>query len=167
MKYKGKLVSFSVKSRKAKLTGVVLDYNSNWTLIKRSCDYTLDGFTIFRNLNVEHYYGEFEIRANKILKLKGYDYKTEPKIPIDSLEEIINYINIHHQLIQVDTKDGYAFDVVKLKKYTGKRYLLDELMPNGKWRDEMDFAENIFRVISFDNDYLNSIKLITKFKKQQ
>ncbi|MGN6435013.1 MAG: hypothetical protein ACTHMM_00710 [Agriterribacter sp.] len=166
MNIKGKYISFTIKGRKDKIRGIVLNLNKDWTLIKTCIDYTVDGYTIFRNINVKHEYGEFERRANKILLLKKYDYRKEPRIPIDSLPEIIAYIDKHHKLIQVDTKDGKAFDVLKLKYIENNIYFLDELLTNAKWRDVMEFKENIFRIISFDNDYLNSLKLITKFKKK-
>ncbi len=165
MKFKGKYCSFNIKGRKDKISGIVLNWNDSWTLIRTCVDYRIDGYTIFKNENVEFEINEFEQRADKILKLKKYNYKTEPKIKINSLLEIIRYIDKNHKLIQVDTKDGKAFDVVKFKHFENDIYFLDEILADGKLRDVLEFKEKIFRVISFDNDYLNSLKLITKFRK--
>ena len=89
----GKLYSFKFPRRKSEIRGVVLDYNKEWTLIKCINDYRTDGFTIFKNDKVEASQGEFEKLALKILKLKGYSPLKEPKIPIDTLDSILSYIN--------------------------------------------------------------------------
>jgi hypothetical protein len=159
----GKVITFKFKGRKDNITGVVLNYNDTWTLVKRCVDYSLDGYTIFKNENVQYLTGEYEKRVTKILKLKKYSAAKERSIPINSLDDILPFIDKKYKLIQVDTKDGAAFDVVK---YTGKKgdyYLLNELMPDAKWRDKLTFKEKVFRCISFDNNYLNSLALITKF----
>jgi hypothetical protein len=165
MNYKGRFLSFKIKGRKSKISGVVLNWNKDWTLIRRCIDYSVDGYSIIRNKNLTFFYEEYEQRANKILKIKNYNYKSEPKIPIDNLLNIIKYIDKNYKIIQVDTKDGEAFDLLKFKYFENMTFYFDELLANGKWRDVMKFKENVFRVITFDTDYSNSLSLITKIKK--
>jgi hypothetical protein len=165
MKYKGRFLSFKIKGRKSKISGVVLDWNDEWTLIRRCIDYSVDGYSIIRNKNLTFFYEEFEQRANKILKIKKYNYKSEPKIPIDNLLKIVTYVDKNYKIIQVDTKDGEAFDLLKFKYFENMTFYLDELLANGKWRDVMEFKEDIFGVITFDTDYSNSLSLITNIKK--
>ena len=99
----------------------------------------------------------------KILTLKNYNYLDEPIIPITDLDCILEYISKKHILFSLDVKDGDAFDVLKFRNKTRGKYNLDELMPNGNFRDMLCFSKTVFRVIGFDNDYLNSLKLITNF----
>lgn len=159
----GRFFTFKFKGRKDNISGVVLAYNQSMTLIRRCHDYMLDGYTIFKNEKVEHYYGEYEKRAAKILKLKKYSINKEPIIPIDKLETIFNYITEKYKLIQLDTRKGDASDVVSYLNKDGNLYVFDELMTNAKWRYKLRLPEKECRFISFDNDYLNSLKLITKF----
>jgi hypothetical protein len=161
----GKFLTFKFIGRKDNISGIVLDYNDNWTLLRDcSWDYQLDGYTIFKNDRVEYLYGDFEKRATKILKLKGYNFKKEPKIPIDNLASIFNFISKKYKLIQLDTRKGDACDVVSYLGEDNSLYLFDELTTNAKWRYKLKLPEKECRFISFDNDYLNSLKLITKFK---
>lgn len=160
----GKLYSFKFPKRKSEIQGIVLDYNDEWTLIKRTNDYSTDGFTIFKNDKVEAIQGEYEKFATKILKAKNYSHSKEPKIPIDTLESILSYADKKYNLIQLDTSDGEAFDVVKFQGTENGFYLFDELTTRAKWRYKLKLPAKEIKYISFGNDYLNSLKLVTKFR---
>ncbi|MFL5741492.1 MAG: hypothetical protein ACJ75B_14805 [Flavisolibacter sp.] len=146
---------------------IVLDYNDEWTLIKRTYDYITDGFTIFKNDKVEVIYGEYEKFAAKILKLKSYSPTKEPKIPIDNLESILSYTDKKYRIIQLDTNDGEAFDVVKYLGFRNDLYLFDELTTRAKWRYKLKLPAKEIKYIGFDNNYLNSLKLVVKFKAKR
>jgi hypothetical protein len=160
----GKYVTFKFTGRKYDITGVVLDYNEDWTLIRACTDYCPDGFTIFKNEKVEYNFGDKERMATRILKLKQYSYKNDPKIDLKSLDEILSSIDKKYALIQIDTRKGDASDVVKYLGQEDSLYLFDELTTTAKWRYRLRLPEKECRFISFDNDYLNSLKLVTKFK---
>ena len=160
----GKYFTFKFVGRKYDISGVVLDYNDEWTYIRTVEDYSPNGFTIFKNKKVEYYYGENEKMATKILKLKNYIYKNEPSIALSSLDQILNSIDNKYGLIQLDTQKGDASDVVKYLKQVDSLYLFDELTTLAKWRYKLKLQEKECRFICFDNDYLNSLKLVTKFK---
>jgi hypothetical protein len=160
----GKFLTFIFNGDKSNISGIVLSYNDDWTLIRRCNDYLIDGYVIIRNNTYSKYVqGEYELRAMKILTLKKYDYLNEPVIPISNLDNIIEYISKKHILFSLDVKDGDAFDVLKFKNKINEKYNLDELMPNGNFRNLLCFSKTVFRVISFDTDYMNSLKLITNF----
>jgi len=161
----GKYLTFKFVGRKYDISGVVLNYNDNWTLIRACNDYFPDGFTIFKNEKVDFQYGEKEKMATKILKLRKYSYQDDPIITLDSLSEMLNFINNKFGLIQLDTRKGDASDVVKYVGQAGSLYLFDELTTTAKWRYKLQLPEKECRFISFDNHYLNSLKLVTKFKK--
>ena len=160
----GKLYSFKFPKRKSEIQGIVLDYNDEWTLLKRTYDYSTDGYTVFKNDKVEATHGEYEKFAAKIFKLKNYSPQKEPKIPIDNLESLLSYIDKKHSLIQLDTKDGEAFDVVKYLGSDNNLYIFDELTTRAKWRYKLKLPAQEIKYISFGNDYLNALKLVTKFK---
>jgi hypothetical protein len=159
----GKYFTFKFSGRKSDISGVVLAYNENYTLIRTIVDYTADGYTIFKNEKVEHCFGDHEKVATKILKLKNYSSDEEPNIPIDKLANIFSFLSDNYKLIQLDTKKGDAYDVVRYLGQGGKFYLFDELTTTGKWRYKLRLPEQECRFISFDNNYLNALKLITKF----
>jgi outer membrane protein assembly factor BamB len=162
----GKHYSFKFPKRKSQIQGIVIDYNDEWTLIKRTYDYSTDGFTAFKNDKVEATHGEYEKFAAKILKVKNYSPSKEPKIPIVSLEGLLSYIDKKYHLIQLNTNDGEAFDVVKYLRFENNLYHFDELTTRAKWRYKLDLQAKQIKYISFGSDYLNSLKLVTKFKSQ-
>ena len=159
----GKYFTFKFSGRKSDISGIVLAYNENYTLIRTVVDYTPDGYTIFKNEKVEHFFGDHEKFATKILKLKNYSSDEEPNIPIDTLDNIFTFISDNYQLIQLDTRKGDASDVVRYLGQDEKFYLFDELTTTAKWRYKLRLPERECRFISFDNNYLNALKLITKF----
>jgi hypothetical protein len=160
----GKLLAFKFVGRKYDIIGVVLDYNEDWTLIRNCAEYFPDGFTIFKNVKVDYYYGEKEKMATKILKLKKYSYENDPKITLGSLDEMLNSIDKKYGLLQLDTRKGDASDVVKYLGQADSLFLFHELTTTAKWRYKLQLPEKECRFISFDNSYLNSLKLVTKFK---
>lgn len=166
-RYIGKFLSFQFQGRKDKISGIVLGHNGDYTFIRTCIDYRLDGYTIFKNEKVEFIQGDYEKRAARILKLKNYLPEKEPVIPIDTLENILMYVGQQYRLIQLDTRKGDASDVVDYIGGMGKLYHFDELTPNAKWRYKLQLPERECRFINFDNDYLNSLRLITKFKKRR
>lgn len=163
-KLTGKFFTFKFVGRKYDISGVVLDYNDDWTLIRNCTEYCPDGFMIFKNEKVNYYYGEKEKMATKILKLKKYSYQNDPKITLASLDEMFNSIDKKYGLIQLDTRKGDALDIVKYLGQVDSLYLFDELTTTAKWRYKLRLPEKECRFISFDNNYLNSLKLVTKFK---
>ncbi|MFL5741141.1 MAG: hypothetical protein ACJ75B_13040 [Flavisolibacter sp.] len=58
-----------------------------------------------KNDKIEVIYGECEKFAAKILKLNNYSSTKEPKIPIDTFESILSYIDKKYGFIQLDNND--------------------------------------------------------------
>jgi hypothetical protein len=166
-RYRGKFLTFQFPRRKQNISGIVLGYNEAYTFIRRCHDYQLDGYTIFKNDKAEFVQGDFEKRAARILKLKNYLPEKEAGIPIDTLDNMLMHIGQQYQLIQLDTPKGDASDIVAYIGKVGRSYHFDELTTNAKWRFKLELPERECRFISFDNDYLNSLKLITNFKKKK
>jgi hypothetical protein len=158
----GKFYKFNFTGRKDDIYGIVLDFNDQWTLIKRVVDYYFDGYTIFRNIGVKYEQGEYERFASKVLSKKYHQIKTI-KVPLTSLEDILLFVDKGFKLIQLDMKDGKAFDVVRYVGVEDNNYVFDELTPRGKWRYKLKLTEKEIRYISFDNDYVNSLRLMANF----
>ena len=158
----GKFYQFKFPGRKEEVYGIVINFNSEWTLIKRAYDYSTDGFFLFKNDKVEVLKGEHEKFADKVFKLMKYSTLKESKIPMDSLDTILTYISKRYKLIGIDTKDGRGFDVVKYIGLKDGLYHCHELTRMAKWRYKLQLPEKEIRYIGFDSDYLNALKLVVK-----
>ncbi len=44
---------------------------------------------------------------------------------------------------------------------------MDDLNPKGKWEGQMKFRNGDIRVIEFDTDYINSLKLVSTKKTKK
>lgn len=127
----GKLYSFAFPERSDAIQGIVLDHNQEWTLLRRVFDYSVDGFTLFRNKEVVVRRAEYEKFAERILSLKYHSLQKTSKIPKGSLHEILTYLERKYRLIQLDMPDGKAFDVVRYLCYDSNQYVFDELTARG------------------------------------
>jgi hypothetical protein len=160
---KGLFLSFNIKGRKSDVSGIVLNYSEDWILIKRCDDYTVDGFTVIKRKIATVIANEITQRAQKILSLKKYDYTTEPEMPLSSLQDIVQFIDLHYNIIQIDSKDGEALDLLKFRNLENKIYYMEGLLPSALWGQTLAFKTKEFRVISFDSNYSNSLCMIADF----
>jgi hypothetical protein len=154
-------MSFKLKRRNDFISGVVLSNLNGWVLIQRYVDYRIDGYCIIKSdLITEQVSGDKEKLASKIIKKKYGVGTGEGPIKLTNLEEMLQNIQQKYHLIQLDNKKGDAFDVVKYLGAEKSLYTFRELTINGKWRFKLRLPSEEFSVISFNNDYLDSLLLI-------
>ena len=105
-KITGQLISIKFTDRKMPITGIVVDYNDDWTLLKYNpVDYIVDGFIILRHKNIEGYRHDTEEKfREKVIKLKGKQSNDSDKIPIDDLQTILTYLTDNFGVFQFSTK---------------------------------------------------------------
>ena len=166
-KYIGKLISIKFTDRKTLIYGYVVDYNADWTLIKNNpVDYIIDGYIIFRHKNIEGFRRETEEKwREKVINLKGFEPSDKDIMPLNDLETILKYLTDNFDVFQVYTKSETACYLGRLKSIDNKELIMDNLNPKGKWDGQMKFRTNEIRVIEFDTDYINSLKLVSTTKR--
>ncbi len=146
------------------INGIVLDFNKDWILIKSNpVDYIIDGYFIIKNKNiigVER--GESEKWKDKIIKLKGFKATNKMRIPLDNLEKILKVLTNKFEIFTLYTKDDSICWLGRLKTINEKKLIIDDLNTKGQWNGQIDFKLNEIRVIEFDTDYINSLKLVSK-----
>jgi len=158
---KGQLLAFKLKERKDLISGIVLDNQNGWTLIKRCVDYRIDGYCLIRTSLITHqFFGDKEKLTSKIIKKKYGVAKKSVPIGITDLDEMLANIQKNYHLIQLDNKKGDAFDVVKYIGNKGSLYVFRELTIAGKWRFRLKLPAKEITVVSFGNDYLDSLLLV-------
>jgi hypothetical protein len=65
-------------------------------------------------------------------------------------------------LFTLYTKEDGICWLGKLKSIDNKSLVIDDITTKGKWDGQMTFKTKDIRVIEFDTDYINSLKLILK-----
>lgn len=156
------LISIKFEDKKDVFTGILIDYTKDWLLLRNNpADFMIDGFVILRNKKVKSIYREPEYDfVEKVIRLKNIKINPEEAIPLTDLFSIISFLTANFSLFQIATKSDKAVYIGKLKDYEDDLMTIDFLSPHGKWDGEMDFKPNKVRVIEFDTDYLNSLKLV-------
>lgn len=166
-KHIGQLVSVKFTDRKTSIYGYVIDYNDDWTLMKYNpVDYIIDGYIIFRHKNIEGFYRDTDEKwREKVINLKKLQPTEKNVIPLTDLETILKYLTDNFGIFQVYTKSETACYLGRLKSINIKELVIDNLNPKGKWDGQIKFRTNDIRVIEFDTDYINSLKLVSTVKK--
>lgn len=166
-KHIGRLISVKFTDRKIPIYGYVIDYNDDWTLMKYNpVDYIIDGYIIIRHKNIEGFHRDTgEKWREKVINLKGLQPTNKDIIPLTNLETILKYLTDNFDVFQVYTKSESICYLGRLKSIDKKDLILDNLNPKGKWDGQIDFRTGDIRVIEFDTDYINSLKLVSTSKQ--
>ena len=160
----GQLITIKFTDKKKTISGFIIDYSEDWILLRlNSFDYVVDGYVIVRNKNIEKYIRtESEEFTENIIRLKNLKLGIESKIPLDNLQTILEFLTSNYGIFLIQTKRDSAV-------YLGKLYSIDDdelaitfLNTRGIWENEMIFKTRKIRVIEFDTDYINSLKLIAE-----
>ena len=162
-KYIGQLIAIKFTDRKTPVNGVVIDYNEDWTLMRYSpSDFVLDGYVILRHKNIGGFYrGEEERFTEKVIRMK-YRQDQSPAVPLTDLQAILSYLMDSYGVFQIETKSESACYIGRLNALDSSQLAIKSLTPRGKWSNIMKFRPNDIRVVIFDTDYINSLKLVAK-----
>ncbi|MBD3584095.1 hypothetical protein [Flavobacterium selenitireducens] len=160
--YINKLITIEFSDRKTLKTGFLIDFSCDWILLKSNpVDFVIDGFTIIRNKNIEAIYRDEDERfTEKVLRLKKLEPHENDKIPLDDIQTILNYINSKFGIFQFFKKSEKSIYPGRLKEINSKEIIIDWIDLKGIWSEERSFKLDKIRILEFDNDYLNSLKLV-------
>ncbi|PCJ63621.1 MAG: hypothetical protein COA58_15910 [Bacteroidetes bacterium] len=169
-KHIGQIVSFRFEyvNKIEIYRGYIIDYNDDWTLLKyNTVDYIIDGYIILRNKFILSYRLDEEERFyKKVLKLKGESVLPADKIPIDTIQSILNHLTAKFGTFQFDSKSNLYSYIGKVKSIKKNNLTIDSLSPKGVWAETQDYKLGNIRTIQYDTDYLNSLLLVANQKKK-
>lgn len=162
--YLRKLISVEFKDKKEIFSGFLIDFSEDWILLRNNpVDYILDGFVILKNKNVKSITrGTNEEFTERVIKLKGLKTNLEEIIPIENISAILNFISAKFEIFQVAKKSDKAVYLGKLIELNNEELIIDFLETKGKFGGEMSFNPEKIRIIEFDTDYINSLKLVAR-----
>lgn len=163
-KYLRQLISIEFEDKKEIFTGFLIDWTDDWILIKNNpFDFIIDGYTILKNKNIKSIIQDKDHEfTERVIKLKGLRTSAEEIIPIHNLPAIVNFLARQYGIFQVAKKSDKAVYLGKLIEITDEELVMDFLDTEGQFEGEMPFKLNKIRVIEFDTDYINSLKLIVE-----
>lgn len=161
-KYLRQLISIEFEDKKEIFTGFLIDWTEDWILLKNNpVDFIIDGYSILKNKNLKAIIQEEDHEfTEKVIKLKGLKTSAEEIIPLKDLYSIINFLAKKYEVFQIAKRSDKAVYLGKLIELNEDELIIDFLGTEGKFDGEMSFKLDKIRVIEFDTDYINSLKLI-------
>lgn len=165
-KYIGQLVSVKFTDKESAVEGIVIDYSDDWLLMKESCfDYDIDGYAIVRLKKIASMdRGSREKWREKVILLKGHGPRKKYLVPLTDLGAILTFLSKKYEVFMFDTKSERSCYLGKLRSINTKELVIDYMTPKGVWAKTMTFRPGDVRIIRFENDYVNSLKLVSKSK---
>lgn len=161
-KYVRQLISIEFEDKKEIFTGFLIDYTPDWILLRNNpVDFIIDGFTILKNKNIKSIIQDEDHEfTERVIKLKALSTSAHEIIPLNDLPTIIRFLAAKHQIFQIAKKSDKAVYLGKLIDIDENELIIDFLATDGTFDGEMAINPNKVRVIEFDTDYINSLKLI-------
>lgn len=156
-----RVVSITLKS-KISFQGVLINLSDDWCYLKYiPVDYIVDGYVLInRRYILDIGVTNQEEFAENILRLKGLISKKSRILDIDNNIKLLSDLQEKIGIIKVELKDHH-------KAYIGKINLVREhsikvhlFSPNATWLRVETFLFKEIRAIYFDDDYINSLKLV-------
>jgi len=159
----GKLLTLKYRDRKNTISGILVDFNNDFTLLKHNIvDYIIDGYIILKSKNVlKVKHEENEIFTEKVLKLKGNNFENNDLLS-DNLSLILEEITNKYIAFGFELKDDSKYYIGKFIKIQGDYLYIQTLNVNGTWNGVDKYKHNQIRVINFDTDYINSLLIYNK-----
>lgn len=166
-KYLRQLITIEFDDKKEIFSGFLIDWTEHWILLKNNpFDFIIDGYTILKNKNVKSIIQDKDHEfTERVIKLKGLKTSASEIIPLKDLSSIINFLANKYEIFQIATKSDKAVFLGKLIELNEEELVIDFLGTEGEFEGEMSFKPNKIRVIEFDTDYINSLKLIVDEEK--
>jgi len=162
--YLRQLVSIEFLDKKEVYTGFLIDYSDDWILLKNNpVDFIIDGFVILKNKNIERIYRDQDHEfTEKVIRLKGLKTNAKDIIPIKDLASIISFVDKKYGVFQIAKKSATSAYLGKLIQLNDQELIIDFLDTKGQFGGELSFNPEKIRVIEFDTDYINSLKLVAQ-----
>lgn len=160
--YLRQLITIEFEDRKEIFSGFLIDYTNDWILIKNNpVDFIIDGYVILKNKNIRSITRDGDTAfTESVIRLKGLKTNSDEIIPLRDLSSILTFITNKYGIFQIAKKSEKAVYLGKLIKLDDEELVIDFLETRGKFGGELSFNPNKIRVIEFDTDYINSLKLL-------
>lgn len=158
----GDLISITLADWKTPLSGVFIAASREWVLIHYNpVDYVIDGYLLIRRKYIEEIIGGDSFKQ-KVIALKKLQFTAKEKFPLSGLNEILTYLTKKFSIFTLYAEHQDACYLGALKSLTHQKLVISYVCTKGTLDGDMSFKPSEIRTIAFDNDYINSLKLVLR-----
>lgn len=161
-----KVETYKVKGWDDLETGLLVDENEDWILIKQiPIDYLVDGYKLIRKKHVvKRIEKTDEKQIKKALKLKGVKAKAPKGFKFGTALEMLQWSQRKYGLFEFqDHLEGELF-YGQIAEYSKKELVINAVDAEGDLDKDFDiiFSLKKIRTIAFESDYFKTIALMMK-----
>jgi asparagine synthetase A len=161
-----KVETFLLEDWEETETGLIIEENQEWILVKHiPVDYLIDGFKLYRkSAIVERVHSTIEENIERVLKLKKVAVDKPDNFEFSDTLSILKWSEANYDILEFQDDSESELIYGKLKRVEGDDFTIDFINADGTVDPLFDyeFSLEAIRVISFDSDYHQSIRLLFK-----
>lgn len=159
--YINKVISITLKN-KTYFQGILINISDDWCYLKYiPVDYVVDGFVLINRryiANIET--TDDDVFTENILRLKGLISEKSIILNIDNNTKLLSDLQSKIEIIKIELKDHYKSYIGKIDIVKEHSFKVRLFSPNATWLGLETFLFKEIRAIYFNDDYINSLKLI-------
>jgi len=154
------------------LVGLWLAENDEWLLLRHvPIDYVVDGYLLIAKQHIATRDSKKKQKqVEQILKLKGIKAEVPPRFVFGDVVDMFRWVEQHFGIAEFADEEESVF-LGWLDRADAVHFWINSLDPDGTVtpsdEDEQPFVLSELRYISFDTDYINSMKLLWQHKSRQ
>lgn len=163
-----KVEKFKIKGWKKKEIGIVISENEDWILVKHiPNDYVVDGYKIYNKTFIKRRKPiSEEDNLTIVLKLKNVNLNIPDNFKFSSTLDLLKWSEKKYGLFEFQDYSETELFYGKLNKILGNEFVIDMILSDGTFENEYEFNFLIdkIRVITFETDYFESIRLLMNYR---
>lgn len=170
-----KVETFHIASWEESETGLVIDENDEWVLVKYiPVDYQIDGYKIYKKTFIEERkHSSKEAAIEKVLQLKGVKVEHSEGFSFGSTinlfgstVHLLKWSEQKYELFEFQDNSEAEVFYGKISEVTDNLLRIDMVKADGSVEEKYDYEFEIdkIRAIAFESDYFFSMKLLWQDK---
>ncbi len=150
------------------VVGLWLAESAEWLLLRLvPVDYVVDGYVLVAKRHIESRGPRRKNnRLERVLELKEIETTPPPGLALAgaSTAELLKWVESEYEMVHFSDEDEGSAFFGWVRNATATKFHLEDLAPTGKVdrQCQLTFAFADLRLIAFESDYFNSLKLLWK-----
>ena len=160
---------FELRDWEELIKGVVLAENEEWILIQElPDDFSPDGYALLQKSQITDQFTDEETAlSGLVLHLKQYQAAIPPGFQMDSIENMLKWIESTYGLVQVQDEEE-ALYIGTIQSIVANELRLHHIDPLGF--PDYAMVDPVFlsdlQLVQFGSDYMHSIRLLVDYRKK-